>query len=128
MLLIDVRVDRWDARHPRRRFATTNQLHINASSIASLYNKLPPELKKSKEALELASDCSANLFNIVHLIYRTRDYEGYSKDFEFSRQSMEEHWKAGHEDPVRSLNHKGALRFYCCAEGIMTHDLTRPAT
>jgi hypothetical protein len=36
---------------------------------------------------------------------------------------MEEHWKAGHEDPVRSLNHKDVLRFHSCAEGIMTHDL-----
>jgi NTE family protein len=114
----------------RTRAMTTvfRQLHKYRNTFASLYNKLPPELKESKEAQELARDCGANLFNIVHLIYRTRDYEGCSKDFEFSRQSMEEHWEAGHEDTVRSLNHKDVLKLPSRAEGIMTYDLTRPAT
>jgi len=29
------------------------------------------------------------VYNIVHLIYRAKNYEGHSKDYEFSRLSME---------------------------------------
>jgi hypothetical protein len=29
--------------------------------------------------------------------------EGHSKDYDFSRTSMEEHWRAGYYDAVRTL-------------------------
>jgi Patatin phospholipase len=32
----------------------------------------------------------------VQLIYRAKNYEGHSKDYEFSRGGMEEHWGAGY--------------------------------
>jgi NTE family protein len=101
------------------------EIHRNRHLFASLYDKLPPELKESKEARQLSSDCGASLYNIVHLIYRARQYEDYSKDFEFSRQSMEEHWKAGYEDTQHSLEHKEVLKLPACAEGVTTYDLTR---
>jgi hypothetical protein len=41
----------------------------------------------------------------VHLIYRTQNYEGHSKDYDFSRASMHEHWRAGYHDAVRTLRH-----------------------
>ncbi len=43
--------------------------------------------------------------NIVQLIYRPKGYEGDSKDYEFSRRSMEEHWRAGYYDAVHALRH-----------------------
>lgn len=88
-----------------------------------LYEQLPDNLKKTAEAQLLRSESSRNLYNIVHLIYRAHHHEGFSKDFEFSRVSMEEHWKAGYNDTVRSLRHKEILKRPTCAEGIMTFDL-----
>jgi NTE family protein len=41
----------------------------------------------------------------VHLIYRPRGYEGDSKDDEFSRLSMAEHWRSGYHDAMRTLRH-----------------------
>ena len=38
---------------------------------------------------------TANAVTLVHLIYRKEDYESESKDYEFSRRSMAEHWAAG---------------------------------
>jgi Patatin phospholipase len=37
--------------------------------------------------------------------YRPKDYEGNSKDYEFSRRSMEAHWRAGYCDAVHALRH-----------------------
>ena len=63
------------------------------------------------------------VFNIVHLIYRTKHYEGQSKDYEFSRLSMEEHWQAGYLDAVRTLRHPEVLQRPDNQEGVFTFDL-----
>ena len=49
------------------------------------------------------------VYNIVHLIYRAKNYEGHAKDYEFSRLSMEDHWRAGYHDAVRTLRHPEVL-------------------
>jgi NTE family protein len=92
-------------------------------AFANLYDKLPDELKKTEEAKLLFACSDFNVYNIVHLIYRAHKYEGYSKDFEFSRLTMEEHWKAGYNDTAHSLRHKEVLQRPTCAEGIMTYDV-----
>lgn len=93
-------------------------------AFATLYEKLPVNLKRTPESQLLWAASSCNVFNIVHLIYRAHDYEGFSKDFEFSRLSMDEHWKAGYNDTVRSLRHKEILKRPTCAEGIMVYDVS----
>lgn len=93
-------------------------------AFATLYQKLPEHLKKTPESQLLCAHASCNVCNIVHLIYRAHGYEGFSKDFEFSRISMEEHWKAGYNDTVRSLRHKEILKRPTCAEGIMVYDVS----
>ena len=37
----------------------------------------------------LRSAVDRKVYNIVHLIYRAKNYKGHSKDYEFSRLSME---------------------------------------
>ncbi len=65
---------------------------------AGLLEQLPEHLKNSPEARLLGTVADRKVFNIIHLIYRARNYEGHSKDYEFSRASMEEHWRAGYHD------------------------------
>jgi hypothetical protein len=43
------------------------------------------------------------------MIYRARNYEGHSKDYDFSRTSMQEHWRAGYQDAIRTLRHPEVL-------------------
>ena len=54
-----------------------------------------------------ASECTSSMsMSIVHLIYREKNYETQTKDYEFSRVSMEEHWLAGVNDTRRTLRHE----------------------
>ena len=46
--------------------------------------------------------------SVVHLIYREKNYETQTKDYEFSRVSMDEHWQAGVNDTRRTLQHEGS--------------------
>ncbi len=61
--------------------------------------------------------------NIVHLIYRTKAYEGIAKDFEFSRRTMEEHWKSGYHNARHTLANPEVLELPDRLEGVRTFDL-----
>jgi NTE family protein len=85
------------------------RLHKVEYSVAMLLDQLPDEFKQSEEAMFLASIAERHAYNLVHLIYRPRGYEGDSKDYEFSRLSMAEHWGSGYDDATRTLRHPEVL-------------------
>ena len=68
------------------------------------------ESPDSAEAKLLGTAADRKVYNIIHLIYRAKNYEGHSKDYEFSRLSMEEHWRAGYHDARRTLRHPEVLK------------------
>jgi len=92
-------------------------------ALATLLEKLPEELKANEEVSILRSIADRKLYSIVHLIYRSKHYEGNSKDYEFSRLTMEEHWRAGYHDAVRTLRHEEVLERPDNLEGVSTFDL-----
>ena len=106
--------------------ANTNQfkrLQKVRCALATLLEKLPPDLNASEEARTLRSYADRKLYSIVHLIYRTKHYEGNSKDYEFSRLTMEEHWRSGYHDAVRTLRHDEVLERPDNLEGVSTFDV-----
>lgn len=88
-----------------------------------LIDQLPDALKSSPEAEFLRSMGCDKVYNIVHLIYRARNYEGQSKDYEFSRASMQDHWRAGYHDAMRTLRHPEVMERPCTPSGVFTFDL-----
>lgn len=92
-------------------------------AVAALMQALPEEFKDRPEAKLLQAFGDHKVYNIVHLIYRAQNYEGDSKDYEFSRLSMEEHWRAGYYDTVHSLRHPKALARPTNLEGVSSFDL-----
>jgi NTE family protein len=70
----------------------------------------------------LREEADDKVFNIVHLIYRSAKYEGMAKDYEFSRRTMEEHWRAGYEDAARALKHPEVLQPCDRRKGVRTFD------
>jgi NTE family protein len=95
------------------------------SALFGLLQALPEELKKSPEVAALAPVASQKVYNLVQLIYRSKRYEGDSKDYEFSRQSMEEHWSAGYHDTTRTLRHPEVLARPASIDGVFTFDIDR---
>jgi NTE family protein len=86
------------------------RLHKVEYSVATLLDQLPDEFKQSEEAKFLVdSVAQRHAYNLVHLIYRPQGYEGDSKDYEFSRLSMAEHWRSGYYDTMRALRHPEVL-------------------
>ena len=79
-------------------------------------------MRNSPEAKLLSTAADRKVY-IAHLIYRAKDYEGHSKDYEFSRLSMEEHWRAGYHDARRTLRHQEVLKRPKNLAGVFTFDL-----
>nr|WP_314075242.1 DUF3734 domain-containing protein [uncultured Roseococcus sp.] len=75
------------------------------SAIATLLKDAPESVLAREEAKLLAEFADPKDYNVVHLIYRTAPYELDSKDYNFSRRSMLEHWRAGRADAHRALRH-----------------------
>ena len=90
---------------------------------AKLLEQMAPELRQTPEAELLAQAADTKVYNIIHLIYHARHYEGPSKDYEFSRRTMEEHWKTGYSDMERTLRHPEVLQRPQSPDGVFTFDL-----
>jgi NTE family protein len=115
-----------EIRYSSRTRAGTNQFKRIQSlrrAAAALLDNLPDDLKNTPEAKLLGTAADRKVYNIVHLIYRAKNYEGHSKDYEFSRLSMEEHWRAGYHDARRTLRHAEVLKRPRNQDGILTFDL-----
>jgi NTE family protein len=95
------------------------------AALAALLEKLPPELRDGPEARELTPAADHKVFSLVHLIYRSKHYEGHTKDYEFSRLTMQEHWQAGYTDAVRTLRHPEVLERPANFEGTVSFDLAQ---
>jgi len=91
----------------RNRAATAHYKHAQRlrAAMASLLKDLPDDLRNRPDTQLLAAEADEKVCNIVHLIYHAKGYEGSTKYNDYSRPTMEEHWRSGHRDAVRSLNH-----------------------
>ena len=115
-----------EIRYSSRTRLATNQFkkkQILRRAAAKLLAKLPKELQQTPEAEMLALDADEKVYNLIQLIYRARLYEGNSKDYEFSRRTMEEHWQSGYNDAVRTLRHPEVLQRPQGLDGVFTFDL-----
>ncbi len=93
-------------------------------AVSRLLKQLPGDRRNDPEWKLVEAEADEKVYNIVHLIYHASRYEGASKDFEFSRRTMEEHWRAGYNDTVRTLRHPEVLERPTNPEGFSTFDLS----
>ncbi|MFM0477775.1 MULTISPECIES: DUF3734 domain-containing protein [Paraburkholderia] len=75
---------------------------------------------------KLAEDLSCSKrYNVIHLIYRQKEYEGHYKDFQFGLSTMREHWESGLADIRHSLSQPDWLAMPDNDAGFVTHDIHR---
>ena len=126
--LVEVAVRRKEIIYSSRTRAATDQyknmqkLRIAA---ADLIKRIPDECRGCESARRLEQEADDKVCNIVHLIYRARKYEGIAKDFEFSRRTMEEHWRAGYRNAVRTLSDPQVMQLPDRLEGVRTFDVCK---
>jgi NTE family protein len=124
--MIEVDVRQKDIRFSSRTRVSTDsfrRMQVLRRAAAKLLDAMPKELRQSADAELLAQAADHKANNIIPLIYHARQYEGSSKDYEFSRRTMEEHWQSGYSDMVRALRHPEVLQRPKSPDGVFTFDL-----
>ncbi len=95
------------------------------NSACEMLADLPPEVRELPSVKHLEATIDRKVFRIVHLIYHAQSHQGTTKDFEFSRLNIDEHWRTGYLDAARTLRHPEALSRpdLDINEGVATFDI-----
>jgi len=104
------------------------QIHNARKALRELIGKLPDYLKNDPSVEILRDAARESTVTVVHLIYRSKNYESSSKDYDFSRIGMVEHWGSGVRDVHLSMRHEDWLERPQSGETMMTYDLTGDGT
>jgi NTE family protein len=100
------------------------QIHNTRMAVRDLISKLPEHLQNDPSVELLRKAAKENTVTVVHLIYKSKNYETSSKDYDFSHVGMVEHWNAGVRDVHLSMRHKEWLERPQSGETMVTYDLT----
>ena len=101
-----------DIRYSSRTRLNTDQAmqtHQLKCMARQLIESLPPDLAAGDAARALSELSTETALTVVQLIYRRKAYESHSKDYEFSRATMLEHWASGLAAVKRSLEKRHAI-------------------
>jgi NTE family protein len=111
----------------RTRAITTHMMQMQKmrQAMQQLLDKLPKETRNDPDVKAMADLACHRAYNIVHLIYQSKAFEGHSKDYEFGLDAMREHWQSGLEDIRRTLADPRRLDRPPPELGIVTHDIHR---
>jgi NTE family protein len=101
----------------KREFALKNRLR-------RLLDRLPPDLLTPEDHIELEELRASPQLTLLELIYEHTAYEDESRDYEFSRRSMNDHWQRGYNQTRQTLARRDWLEMPGEA-GIVTHDIDR---
>lgn len=97
------------------------------AALGRLLGKLPAGLKDDPDVQRLAPLCDEREYTIARLINRRTTKSGNTKDYEFSRATVNEAWAAGLEDVRRSKANIEWTQPAALGPGVRVYDLP-PAT
>ena len=123
--LSDVEVRQKEIQYSSRTRAATSRardFQRLRGALKRILERLPEGFGHEEDVALLKHATDRKTCNVVQLIYRAQKYEGASKDYEFSRLTMEEHWAAGYRDTLFSLEHPEIFRKPHNAEGFVSYD------
>jgi len=126
--LLDVAQREKDIRYSSRTRLNTDLIksaHDLRAAVKKLSAKVPEQLLKDPDWLALEAIGDVAGVTIVQLIHRRAAYETQSKDYEFSRGTMKDHWKAGVADVQATLTDPGWLSRRKPDEDVIVFDCTK---
>lgn len=124
--LVDAAEREKDIRYSSRTRMNTDKakkIHEAKKAVRELIAKLPDSFKDDPLVATLNEAAKENTVTVVHLIYRSKTHEASSKDYDFSRLGMVEHWAAGERDVYTSMSHPEWLNRPQSGESMVTYDL-----
>jgi NTE family protein len=100
------------------------KLHNTHKALRELIARLPADLKTDPLVAALSEAAKENTVTVIHLIYKSKIFESGSKDYDFSRVGMLEHWRAGEEDVRVTMQHPDCFMKPQAGETMVAYDVT----
>jgi NTE family protein len=100
-----------------------DEIQQNKKTTLELIARLPARDQQRPEIRRLMEANRTARADIVHLIYRVAESELESRDYEFSRDAMLQHWAAGRSDMHATVTHPDWLRPSTVDDGIVIYEL-----
>lgn len=91
--------------------------------IKQLLAMIPEKNSCSQCVAEAENLADVGVKNVIHLIYRKQSYERGHKDYEFSANTMNDHWQSGLADMNNTLRHEDWFALPKDGEIFVTHDV-----
>ena len=109
----------------KQRFSVGRMKELGELRVALkvLMGKLPASLKDGPEARKLATLCDDRQWLIARLTNPRLPHGSQTKDYEFSRATVDERWAAGLEDVRRAVASREALEPNRLGPGVAIYDL-----
>ena len=98
------------------------------ASIGRLLAKLPPELRADPDAKRLRAVCDDRDWTIALLLHQRLTHSGPTKDYEFSRATVNDLWSAGLQDVRRGAARLESIQPEEVQAGVRLLDLTKEPT
>lgn len=118
-----------DIQYSSRTRAITQQLHREQKlrhMLLSLLDKIAPDIRRSDPCcIEAQHWATSHVTNVIHLIYKDKEWDGAAKDYEFGPLTMRNHWASGLDDIRASLTQPHWLERPPEGRDFITHDLHR---
>lgn len=128
--LFDLQERQKDIQFSSRTRAVTNQMHQEQHyrhMLREVLDRVPAKVRESDPwCRKAAEEVCANRYNIIHLIYQDKEWDGLSKDYEFGPLTMRNHWDSGLYDMRTTLEkHPDWLELPSGEHEFVTHDVHR---
>jgi NTE family protein len=96
------------------------------SALADVIGRLPKAMRADPQVRKLEAISQRGPVSLVHLVNRceTKSYD--FKDYEFSRATVDELWRAGHNDVQMVLQHPEVCTITELGNGLRIFDLALP--
>jgi NTE family protein len=93
------------------------------AALCGLLKTLPDELRANPGAQKLAAFCDDREWTIGRLTNPSLSHASNTKDYEFSRATVREHWDAGLDDVRRSVANRDWIKPTDIGPGVRVYDL-----
>ena len=110
----------------KQRFSIAHIQEVAEMRVAlqRLLAKLPAALTSDPDAKRLAAVCDNRQWTLARLTNKRLANVSQTKDYEFSRATVNEHWAAGLEDVRHAATRHDWLNPTACTPGMQVHDIT----
>ena len=111
----------------RSRFSSAKIAEMESlrGAMRRLIGRLPENLRDDPDLRSLKASLRSHPVDIVHLIYRQSAFERESKDYEFSRPSIEDRWAIGVADMKKTYQHLEQLEPTSIDSDVTVYDLAQ---